>query len=327
MNYNHEIDTAAELKAIRKRLHRRSLSIILISVLLAAGILLGTIFVVMPAIEKSYWDPKESSYGSQFSEDLELTLAAYGELFTDDVNITSVWAERTGFASHNLTIQYSDTALGGDSLYTYGTLAKGNLSLPMDFMRTISSNIFERGSYPEYPLDEEVKESVRDRLEALPDYTRVYVAASFPEDLTMEELLHFQSTLKNGTIGWIGIRNSEVDKQRLPLCGMTPFSGGILWENINDSYPYFNIKGEERTAESLAQHFKSLLKYSIDRETEDKGVGREPVSYYNEVLEYVEENGVNCYGCYLAASPATVLELLDNGVINQAWPMDAWIDF
>ena len=153
------------------------------------------------------------------------------------------------------------------------------------------------------------------------------MAASFPEDLTMEELLNFQSTLKNGTIGWIGIRNSEVDKQRLPLCGMTPFSGVILWENINDSYPYFNIKGEERTAESLAQHFKSLLKYSIDRETEDKGVGREPVSYYNEVLEYVEENGVNCYGCYLAASPATVLELLDNGVINQAWPMDAWIDF
>ena len=103
MNYNHEIDPAAELKAIRKKLRIRSITIILISVLLAAGILLGTIFVVMPAAEKSYWNPKESSYGSQFSEDLELTLAAYGELFTENVNITSVWAERTGFASYNLT--------------------------------------------------------------------------------------------------------------------------------------------------------------------------------------------------------------------------------
>ena len=327
MNCNHEIDPAAELKAIRKKLRIRSVTIILISVLLAAGILLGAIFVVMPAAEKRYWDPKESSYGSQFSEDLELTLAAYGELFTENVNITSVWAERIGFASYNLTIQYADTALGGDSLYTYGTLTKGNLSLPMDFMRNVTLNIFERASYPEYPLDEESKASIREKLEALPDYTRVYVAASFPEDLTMEELLDFQASLKKGIIGWVGIRNSEVDKQRYPLCGMTPFSGGILWENINDSYPYFNIRGEKRTAESLTQHFKSLLQYSIDKETEGKGVGREHVSYYEDVLEYVEENGVNCYGCYLAASPETVLDLLDRGIINQVWPVDAWIDF
>lgn len=317
----------AELKAIRKRLWRRSASIVAVSVMLAAGILLGVIYGVIPAAEKQYWNPETNTYGDQFSNDLELTLAAYSELFTEDVSVHDVRSERTGFAAHNLTIQSFHTALGGDSRYTYGSLVKGELSLPEDFMQPITLNIFERASFPEYPMNEEHKKSVRDSLEALPEYVKVYMAVSFPEDLTMEELIQFSDSLEGGNMGWAGIRNSPVKKQRYPLCGMTPFGNGVIREDINDAYPFFEIKEQERTPDSLEQHFISLLQYSADREAEGRGTGKTGEEYYREVLEYVEENGVKCYGCFITASPQTVLELLDGGIISQAWPMDALIDF
>jgi len=317
-----------ETKTLRRALRRRGWKTIFLSVLLATAIFFGATFGLVPLLEKQYWNPEESSYGDPFSTDLSLTLSAYGELFSVGRSISYVNSKRTGFADYDITIQYWGNSGGEDGGYVSARLHKGELTLPMDLFQTVPVNVFAQGSYPTYTMSEEHKAEVYAQLKALPDYVQVHVAATFAEDMTMEELAAFERTLTDGYITWVGIRNAPKDRQRYPLCGMSPFSGGIVREGINEVYPFFEIKGENRTAENLEQHFKSLLRYSFDREEAGKGAGGAGDKYYyEEVLAYVEEQGIASYGCYLAAKPSEILALLDSGMFTQVWPDDAWIDF
>ena len=51
------------------------------------------------------------------------------------------------------------------------------------------------------------------------------------------------------------------------------------------------------------------------------------VTAYRQLnLYYVEENGVMSYGAVVVASPQTLLELLDEGVISHVTILDGWID-
>lgn len=319
-----------ELTTVRKRLRRHNLSLILTSLLLAAALLLSAIFIVIPTLEKQYFNPQQNSFQCAYSTtDLELNLAAYTELFVDGLGIVNVGSTHTGFASYDLTIQHFNTARGGSSSYTEATLKKGILNIPVELLLTNSINIFERACYPFYSLEPQVKEDIAEGLSALPDYICVSAAVSFSEDMTMEQLLEFSNTLKEGHIYWVGIRNAPENMQRLPLCGMAPFAGGIIREGINDDYPFFEIKSESQTAENLESHFKSLLQFMDDRLSEGTAVGtwKSEDPYFQEVLQYVEENGVCSYGCYISAPAQVFLELLENNIISQVYPEDAWIDF
>ena len=95
-------------------------------------------------------------------------------------------------------------------------------------LMTSPSNIFERGCFGFGAFGDEFNEDVYDRLSRLPEYVKVYAAVSFPEDLTMEELIAFSDSLKDGEVCWIGIRHVEENRQLLPLCGIYPFSGGKI---------------------------------------------------------------------------------------------------
>ena len=318
---------ASELKNVRRSLRCRAARIVLISLVLTAVLLLSIFYVVIPAAEKQYLDPETNTFDCPFDTDLELALAAYSELFVPDQAILSLSSSRTGFASYNLTIQYFDPARWRDTRHVSARLEKNQLTIPADMLMTSPSNIFERGCFGFGAFGEEFNEDVYHRLSQLPEYVKVYAAVSFPEDLTMEELIEFSDSLKDGEVCWIGVRHVEENRQLLPLCGIYPFSGGKIRENINNAYPMFEIKGSEMTGDNLRQHFQSLLKYMADWTDDEIQVGDITKTYYEEVLDYVEENGVHTYGCYVTASPKTILGLLDSGEITQAYLADARLDF
>lgn len=84
-----------------------------------------------------------------------------------------------------------------------------------------------------------------------------------------------------------------------------------------------------RTPEDPEQHFKSLLQYSMDRVAEGKGIPMVNAlgeDMYASILEYVEENGVTCYGCMIVASPEALLALADSGLVSMLQVTDAWLD-
>lgn len=317
-----------EMKQVRKNLRRRNVLIVLTSLVLVAALLLTTVYIGIPAAESRYWDPAQNSYGMTYCEDLELMLAAYTELFCPDVNLVSVTSDRTGFARYDITIQYWDANRGGDSRYAFGTINKGVLDIPQGVLRHCYINIFDRATSPFYPAPKNWKKIVTEKLEQLPEYITVTVAVSFPEDKSMKELLTFRDSLENGSIGWAGIRTAPDTEQLLPLCGMNPFSGGVVRSEINDHYPSFDLTTDSITPENLATHFQSLLRFSADQVAAGTGIDEKYTiheSYYTQALEYVTENGVYSYGCYVSASPAAILALIESDAVSQVWIEDIWI--
>lgn len=320
--------SAAEMKQVRKSIRRRNVLLVLTSLVLAAALLLAAVYIGIPAAENLYWNPTTASYGTPYSTDLELMLAAYTELFCPDINIASVTAARNGFAAYDITIQYWNNHRGGDSLFASGTIEKGELKLPTGFLSKCAANIFDRATYPFYAAEESERQAVYEKLSALPDYVTVVAAVSFPEDKSMEEVFAFNDSLIDGQIGWTAIRSGPQDEQRWPLCGMNIFQWGSVRTEANAYYPCFDSKTVEKTAGNLETHFKSLLRFSADQAENGTGIPEEyhmGRCYYTDVLNYVEENGVYSYGCYVTGTPETFLALIESGAVSQVRIEDIWI--
>lgn len=319
----------SELRKVQRSLRQRNTKIVLISVLTAAALLIVTVFGIIPAAETAFWDPGKNTYDLEMANDLELAMIAYSELFSPSQTVNYVNYKRTGFGTYSLSVCMYENFDPSINIYHAAALQRGELKFPQGFWYYTSANIFSRASYPIYTMTESTQEYNRNKLEALPDYIRVRAAVSFPEDLTMEELMSFAGSLEDGYIEWVGIRNSPEDRQCYPLCGMKPYMGGYIYDEINEFYPEFDIKSGDFTAEAMETHFKSLLRFSQDQVSAGTGIDAGHTmydEYYSGVLEYVEENGVMTYGCYLVCDAQQLLELLDSGIVSQVWPEDAWID-
>ena len=316
-----------EIGKVRKSLRKRNVLLVLTSLILAAALLLGTIYVVIPALESAYWDPATASYGT--FTDLELMLAAQTELFSPRTRIDGIQSTKTGFAAYNLTIRYWDPYHFTDLFYTSATLAENSLILPQAITDANPLNLFDRATYPFYETDESQKQSTADTLSVLPEYVTVLAAVSFTEDMSMEEILALESTLNDGSLGWIGIRTSPENEQLIPLCGMDVHPYGKVRTGANDAYPCLDIKGMEITPEVLETHFISLLRFSADQVAAGTGIDRRyriDTLYYDQVLDFVEENGIYSYGCYITGTPETFLALLESGAVSQVIILDAWLD-
>lgn len=317
-----------EMKQVRKTLRRRNILIVLTSLILSAVLLLGTVCIGIPAVESLYWNPATTGYGTPYSTDLELMLAAYAELFCPDINIAGVTECKTGFATYDISIQYWNTYRGDDCLFTNGTIEKSELCLPMGFMSPVSVNLFDRATYPFYAAEESGQQAVYDKLSQLPAYVTVVAAVSFPEDQNVEELLAFQDSLMDGYVGWTAIRTGPLDEQLLPLCGMNISHWGTLRREVNQYYACFDMKSVEITSENLETHFQSLLRFSADQVGRGTGIPQESPTgqgYYTDVLKYVGENGIYSYGCYVIGTPETFLALIESGSVSQVWIEDLWI--
>lgn len=320
-----------ELDRVRKSIRKRNWKLIITSIVLAAVLLTGTVYGIIPAVERLYWDPYDCTTAEGVS-DLNLVLSAYTELFQPGWEIGIVSGGRTGFASYDLSITRYDIA---KAEYTYMTASLNKNQLGWDYRFTSerpAMNLFDRASYPFYPMQDDERELALEKLSQLPDYVTVEAAISFAEDLDMEQVLTFQDN-HSIPITWVAIRNAPLDDQKFPLCGIDPFSGGAIYFEVNEKYPQFSIDTSGNlnfvyTGDILEQHFKSLLQFSSDQLEAGRGaqVYGGDRNYYTEVLEYVEENGIYSYGCVVYTTPTKLLELLENDQVSQIKLMDAWLD-
>lgn len=321
-----------EMENIRRNLKKQNRKTILTSIVLVIAILLGTVYGIMPMAEKYYWDPLDSSF-DQYNTDLRLILDAYTELFLPGKS-TSVIGGKTGFADYELHMTMMDT-VRNTKQFLSGRLHKGQLGVDREYIDRGADGLFRSARFPEYP-ESAVKtnrETVREKLLELPEYIRLEVAVTFPEDITMAQLLNVIEYDYIGRTGdltavWAAIRTQE------PKTGGVHSAVGISFRQshtdggINDIYPEFRLYYFEPDGNTMDTHFKSLLKFSSDMMLEGKGVvfWHEDHNFYEEALAYVEENGVKAYGCIVTSSPETLLALLDSGDILDMELMDAWID-
>lgn len=325
------MESETEIKKIKTSLRKRNWKIIFTSIILIAALLTGTIYGVTPAVESLYWDPFDCTVAEGIS-DLNLVLSAYTELFQPGWEIETVSSGRTEFATYELSIIRYDIAKS-ERAYLTGILEKNQLGWDYRFISARPAlDLFDRASYPFYPMLDDERANTVEKLSQLPEYVTVEAAISFAEDLNMEQVIAFREEYSL-PITWVAIRNAPMDVQHLPLCGMDPFTGGAIYFDVNEKYPQFGVdlSGSLNfvyTGEVLEQHFKSLLQLSSDQLEADRGarVYGGDRNYYTEVLEYVEENGVYSYGCIVYTTPQTLLKLLENEQVSQIKLMDGWID-
>lgn len=336
--------SGSEMKRVRRRLRFRNASVVLTSLILVFAILIGVIQYAIPAVEKQYWDPAQETYAELFP-DLAVTLSVYAELFCPTQAVRDVTVQKTGFANYDISIEMTDTLFSRSKTFYSGNIEKGNMTLPKGIW-DLPGRIFANtdGEIPDTPrkLVQEHNNYVCGILESFPDYTKVLAAVSFPEDLSMDELIKLEETYQNTCrFGWIAIRASNFEQKVLPLCGMKPSAPSIAnFSALNEAYPYFMVNTarfyEDDPGFFYEEHFKTLLRFTIDQV--NAGTGLTPPNWYHEgyhsdagyyenALAYVEENGVYTYGAYVYATPDTLLEMMEKGIICDVTYQDHWIDF
>ena len=319
-----------EMASIRKTIKKQNWKNILTSILLVLVLLLVTVYGILPLAESVYWSPYDTTM-DQHQTDLDLVLKVYTELFLPGKSV-SVLAGKTGFAEYELHTTLTD-AVRGTKDHFMGRLSKGRLGFDQEFFEDETIGLFRcvlsYGAYSEEWLIQE-KEKVREKLAQLPEYVTLKAEITYPEDLTMAQLLETleidnMAIEQDLNILWAAIRTQEPepkDQHRTVGISFTrSYSGG----GINDLYPQLELTHYEPTGATLEQHFISLLQFSADQMEEGKAVVFSN-RFYQEALAYVEENGVKAYGSIVSGSPQTLLALLDSGDILDMRLLDAWID-
>lgn len=321
-------DYSAEMKKIRKSLRKRNFLIVCTCLVLVAALAFGFIQYGIPALEAQYWDPNTSTYVEGIP-DLQLAIDVYTELFCPRYCSFPIKTVKTGFATYEISTYFSkwthnDTVTNSIGPSKSAVISKGEL--------TFSAGFWDYGIDLPFNTNAPVTfgvASAKNNLQKYPSYINVFAAITFPEDLSVYEAYDFY--VENDGAIWFGVRTGDRYADPYPACGFAPH--GLFYDDYDDSfgrdssYPFL-LQG--LSAQSTDVHFLSMLQFLQDQL--DQGIGFLPPNcknenYYNDVLHYVEENGVQVYGAYIICTPQELLDLYDSGSINGMALCDAWINY
>lgn len=330
-------DYSAEMKKIRKSLRKRNALIVLTSLILVAALAFGMIQYGIPALEKRYWDPNTSSFVEGVS-DFEITMVVYNELFCHGQQLMSVDATKTGFAEYSLEfgfLRWKTLNSLTDNSYRSATLKQNELTFPTAFWYDFgSSYLFQNLDSPRSGWGDYNKQSLK-FLNQYPKYIQVAADITFSEDISMEQLAFFsaQQSSQKARVLWAAIRCGEKGEKYLPDCGIHLHDYNVdryapaFWSSTD--YPSLFSQKSVSESSVMEEHFKSLLKFSNDQLANGTGVvspyGDE--DFYQNALNYVEENGVKAYGCSIIATPEVLRELMKQDIVACVHISDAWVGY
>lgn len=324
-------DMKAELKAMRRNLRRRNWKIVAISVFLVLAILFSVVKLVIPALEKRYWDPTVCSYLEDVT-DTELIIATYSELFGHGKRLMSVDVEKTGFANYSLNTSYVSADRMHrqmDISFRSASLNKGEFHFDLNY--DILGSFHRLGSASEYPYKSAMAQ-VKEKLNTLPEYVQVYASVTFREDLNLHQLQQLQfQYLDSADFIWAVLRSCEPTAEDYIQCGVS-----LKEYRSNDYSPeYWNstdysqlfLQRYDWTGSQMEQHVKSMLRFSGDQLKNGTGIlpNGAQSDYYEKTLQYLEENGVKVYGSYVIATPEALLDMMNDGLLLHVHLMDAKI--
>lgn len=305
-------------KAINKKLRRYG--ILVGSSVLA--IVLFIMFGLSPIMDRIYYNPSEK-LGS-YSQAIDLPLAVYTELHCANrwFNYTNISSE--GYGKYSLKVGYQ---FQGEIEDFYVTMDRGKFVGDFNGMLkdNLFGNSFTRGTAStnfepddKYTLDE---------LRKLPDTAIVEAAISFPKDLDLKELEEIQKKYNDFYITYVPVRVVEENAQAGAYFGFEPYGVGVVFDEDtydNEKFPLLelaNKKERDVNTEQWEIHFKSMLKYMAEAEEFNTAIN----SYfdYKAALDYVEESGIKTFGVVVKMPVKDLLQLRDDGVVENILVTDA----
>ena len=127
---------------------------------------------------------------------------------------------------------------------------------------------------------------------------------------------------------WAGVKNSDTLEGSYPIIG---FNMNIVinsrsnYDKINDKYKAFNtwntLEGTSGPiSRAYKEHFKDMISFQIDNidflNTIIMNTGINYESYYKNLQEYINKNGVKTYGIVVKGTGEALLELLEEPYVN-----------
>jgi len=324
-----DMDVAAG-KRIARRVRFKMVSVVLI-VLFGIAALSAAAVAVCNAY---YYDPNKG-IGPVYGGDGQLLIDmwAFSELHSP--GYMTVWAEawRDGPGSYEVRIRQNSLFTGlqetASERIVRGRVLGNDDRTPNDYWHFPIGNAFgyregsvlrvdEDGTEYRAPAAEDLAWQI-EALGELPASSRAAVYVTFAHDLPLEafaELYH----VWNSQVGFLYAAVTSADGYMPNTVGFSPDGSGIVLENGPEEYPYFQLSGhyEELQSDPAAaweQHFRAIVSYLAGRsqflETMASVNGISP-NYYNEVLDYIDQNGMQIYGVLITGSAADIRSFLES---------------
>ncbi len=327
----HNEETIKIKRSVNSRLRR----VVYTSVAIVMVMVIGIFYVVSPLIDSYFYNPAKATVGKN-SSDINHDLYALTELNMPGNSLTSeVYVDRQGFGEYDIGF-FRTNRFTLEKNYVTTKIKRGErIRNYTEIIDEIDYNYFTEVRYPvsKPELVNEQKQRVMDHIIQLNPVSYLSANLIFEKDLTMDELHELEEKYPDIDFIWAGIRTAPNDKITPDLIGINLIKSNTIItreEIVEEKYPAFHIlewlvnpRGYEGSATSLEAkayelHYKSLLKYMIDRKEATKVLDFNPrkLEYYKSALNYAEDNGIKTFGVLVYANSRDLIKLVENESIK-----------
>lgn len=305
--------------------------------------ILGVVLLVLTAIallafagiffcNRYFYDPNEGIqpvYGSDGQ--LLLDLWAFNELHSPEYSTTAAdaWRESPGcyqvrvYQTNPMT-SIQETAF---ERVAYGKIQKDGDYALGGYWRFPLANAFGYREKKMYVEDEKGNRTISasdldwqtEALEELPPSCQASVYVTFPQDLDLTAFAELYGKWSDRNITFLYAAVAVSDGYVPTTTGFSPASYGVVLENTPEDYPYFQLSGHQEEMErdpsaAWEKHFRDTVTYLSNRGpfleamVSVNGIG---TGYYNEILSYIDENGMNVYGALISGDADIILSYIE----------------
>lgn len=337
---------AAETKAVKRRLNRRTRNVILITAAAVLAIVMLLQFLVSPLINRTVYD--DTWLGAGYSDTdyraFDVAMSALAGLYMPLGDYIGSTSEHSGFMTDTLQLSFYDfTGNHRFNLSTDVSLRLGRVSR-LSFSDLHAIGYASGGYFYDYDHDRADGSSVdaggskigRTSLEALPDYLCMTTAMSFTRKLTVDELADLMARYPEVSFLSANVWADGASVAGMLYCSLLPMSCGY-GSKLEEEYPGLQFRkasypdtesletGDAVTGADIQQHFEAMLQYLIDHPKAARAGMDEPYRY-KLMLRNVREQGLDVNGVWVQGTPSQLLAMLDDECIRSAGNYDARID-
>ncbi|GMQ56248.1 hypothetical protein AN1V17_06410 [Vallitalea sediminicola] len=314
-------------RAVNKKLNK----VIAISVILVFLTLGLSKYVVSPIVSNFYYNPEATSMGTEYMGDMQLDLIAQTELTMPGIYLHHIIVDNLGYGKYKCYASFLNS-FNRNSKDMQFSMKRNKLI--GDYSYLYDNESFTWGLDNLEEVNDESKQKrfkdIKDEIAKLPSTSYIDVSVIPENKLGMDSIRDLGKKYAGQVdIYWVAVAtNNPVvmtnDKGVVETeIGFNPNLPSITYRDFPDKekYPLFFLKdyymdgleSEMSLEEGMSQHFKSLLKYAIDREEFFKLFKRsQKIDKFSEALNYVEQNGVEAYKLYIKGTNGKVLEFINN---------------
>ena len=314
-------ESGTEFIDVKRSLRRRNGKLVVLSFCVVLCFALLYHFAFIPLGSMLFYNPSSyiTMYDDRMGETVKINILAdaaisFYELHHPSLRVEGAYAQRTGLGTYEAEL-YGQSYFGGSSTISrairYGKINEDLVSWSVLRNASVPYEIFCEEENRHRKYDEEWQ-AVTDKLKELPQGVTVEISLTFNRALTAVEMSELINQYSSIHINWAGVETGVDDTW---LCsGFDPF--------------YVMVSDEKIDAKRLKEHFLELVQTQINHSDFTKMLNQRYIqpSYYKEVKDYVESNGLKIYGLVLSGSAKEILGMLDQEDVIWAQIEDASFD-